>query len=398
MGHDQWKQVRAGLLVAWLLVAVLPRGSAQFLTAEHPVSATEVRFGLSCAQTGRVGHIGLSLKDGYLAGFAQWNREGGVHGRKLVLVDYDDHYGALAAVANTERLINDDKVFALVGYLGTATTEGVMAMAESARLPMFAPISGALRLREPPPRNVFLLRASYLDECRALVGHLREDAGVQKIALFRRRDEDGDAVRDALKTALNERSLPLVAEGDYVRNSNEVQEAFTRIAAAGPEAIVLTGTYAPCVHFVDCLRKARLRPAPRLCCTSRVGLEELQRALGAAAEGIVSSEVVPCPTQMDLPLVRDYQRELAATGSRRLDHVSLEGYISARVLGEVLANAGQDLSSASFADALLGHAYPCNPFRFGYDANGHQINGAVFLAQVRGGVVRPLERLNPEAR
>src|SRR4051794_36984802 len=101
---------------------------------------------MSSAESGRTGAIAVSGRQGYLAYFEKVNRQRGVLGRKVKLIDYDDHYQALNTVANTERLINLDKVLALVGYVGTSTSAAILSMIEGAQIVFFAPVSGALRL------------------------------------------------------------------------------------------------------------------------------------------------------------------------------------------------------------------------------------------------------------
>jgi len=381
------------LLFSALVCSVSP---AQFVRTEHPVSATEARLGMSGAESGRVGALGISVRQGYLAGFGRINRQGGVAGRKIRLIDYDDHYQVPDAVANTERLINLDRAFALVGYLGTSTSAPVLSMITGARIMLFAPTSGSLHLREPPSRLVFNLRASYLDEARVLVKHLVEDAGVRRIALVDRRDEDGDAARQALDMSLAEHSLNLVSQAGYLRNTLEAQEVFEQIAAGRPEAVILFGTYAPCAQFVDYARQHGGRPW-HFCCMSTVGVEEVQRLLGTRAEGIVSSQVVPSPVDLSLELVQDYQSDMDALGYRNFDHMSLEAYVAARVFVAALQRATPALTEEALANALLTGTFSYGPLTFGFDQNFRQRNHRVFLTQVSHGKLVPTEQIGPLA-
>jgi branched-chain amino acid transport system substrate-binding protein len=383
-----------GLLLS---LFVSSRSLGQFLSTEHAVNSSEVRVGLSSTQSGGIGALAVSVKEGYLAFFGRVNRQGGVYGRMLRLIDYDDDYQALNAVANTEGLINGDKVFALAGCAGASVSEPVLAMVNGARLVFFAPVSGGLGVRQPLRRYVFSLRASYLDESRLLVRHLVEDVHVGRIALVCRYDGDGDSAREALQTALAEHSLRIVSEGDYVRNTMEVQEAFERVIDGNPEAVILFGAGAPCAQFIQYARKRGGWPLI-LCCTSNVDLEHVQRLLGPQAEGVIGSQVVPSPLDADSDLVREYQADMTARGYQDFDHASLEGYVGARVFVTALQTAGPALTEQGLSDALANGTFTCGPLTFAFDGNLQQRNHAVFLTQISHGRLVPTQQIGLPVR
>src|ERR1700720_2112814 len=115
---------------------------------------------MSNAQTGRIGLMGIEVRRGCEAYFTRINKEGGVAGRRLILVDYDDHYEPVETVSNTERLIDRDKVFALLNFLGTPTCRAIIPMLNEAHIVLLGPISGALFLRQPMQSLIFNTRAS----------------------------------------------------------------------------------------------------------------------------------------------------------------------------------------------------------------------------------------------
>lgn len=378
-----------GLLLS---IFVSSRSLGQFLSTEHTVDSSEVRVGLSSTQSGGNGALAASVKEGYLAFFERVNCQGGIYGRMLRLIDYDDEYQALNAVANTEGLINRDKVFALAGCAGPSVSEAVLAMVNSARLAFFAPVSGSPRVRRPWLRYVFSLRASYLDESRLLVRHLIEDAHAGRIALVRRYGGEDDSAREALQIALAEHSLRIVSEGDYVRNTMEVQEAFDRVMEGNPEAVILFGAAAPCARFIQYARRRGGRPLI-LCCTSDVDLEHVQRLLGPQAEGLIGSQVVPFPLDRGSDLVRDYQADMTARGRQEFNHASLEGYVGARVFVTALQKAGPALTEQGLIDALANGTFTCGPLTFAFDRNLQQRNHAVFLTQISHGRLVPTQQI-----
>jgi branched-chain amino acid transport system substrate-binding protein len=370
------------------------RADAQFLSRVHVVDGNEIKLGMSGAETGRLGFLGSAVKRGCLACFARANREGGISGRKVVLINYDDRNEPIEAVSNAERLIDHDKVFALLNFLGTATSRAVLPMVSESNIVLLGPISGAEIFRQPIQTYVFNTRASYEDEVEMLVSHLIADLGVTKIALFRQDDSYGDAGRATVLDVLQRRGLRLVGEGSYVRNSVRAQDALYHIAKSKPEAVLLFGTYKPCADFIRGAKQLGLKSTV-FCNVSSVGTEPLANYLGEAGEGVIISQVVPSPYDGSLPLVRDYQNDMQAIGSTEFTYMGLEGYLNGFVMLTALRAAGPELTEEKLVQALEGVDIDFKLLRIRFGSNIRQGSHQVFLTEIKGGKAVPVEKLSP---
>src|SRR5260370_9516390 len=174
------------MLIRILTIVILSgeRSNAEFLDHDYQLEGGEIKVGMSNAQTVRLGFLGIAVKRGCLAYVSRVNKEGGVSGRRLVLVDYDDRYEPIEAVSNTERLIDRDKVFALLNFLGTPTCRSILPMVNEAHIVLLGPISGAVFLRQPMQPLIFNTRASYEEEAEVLVAPVVSDLGWTRIPLF----------------------------------------------------------------------------------------------------------------------------------------------------------------------------------------------------------------------
>jgi branched-chain amino acid transport system substrate-binding protein len=128
---------------------------------EIGVSPHAILFGQAAALEGPSSALGQGMRQGILAAFAEINAGGGVHGRKLQLVSRDDGYDPDRSVAQTKRLIEDDKVFALIGAVGTPTAIATVPVSRASSVPFIGPFTGAEFLRAPELDNVVNIRASY---------------------------------------------------------------------------------------------------------------------------------------------------------------------------------------------------------------------------------------------
>src|ERR1700722_11098465 len=164
-----------------LLALAIP---LQVRADEVGVNSDTILFGQAAALEGPSSALGQGMRQGILAAFAEINARGGVHGRKLELISRDDGYDPDRSIAETTRLIEQDKVFALIGAVGTPTTTATVPIAKARNVPFIGPFTGAAFLRAPDLHNVVNIRASYGAEAEAWVKHLTEDLHVKSIAIF----------------------------------------------------------------------------------------------------------------------------------------------------------------------------------------------------------------------
>ena len=140
-------------------------------------SDDHVLFGQSAAFTGPAQELGKAMRLGIEAAFHEANRAGGVHGRQLKLKALDDGYETDFAASNTQQLIENERVFALIGAVGTPTSRAASPLAQTAGVPFLAPFTGAEFLRDRELDNVLNVRASYYQETEEMVARLTEDLG-----------------------------------------------------------------------------------------------------------------------------------------------------------------------------------------------------------------------------
>lgn len=328
-------------------VAVLA-GSAH---AEDGVTASEVKFGQTAALDGPAAALGTGMRDGILAAFHEANAAGGVNGRQLALTSLDDGYEPDRAIANTQQLITEDHVFALIGAVGTPTSAATQPIATEAGIPFIGPFTGAGFLRDWANRNVINLRATYNQETEVWIERLTQDLGVTRIAILYQDDGFGRVGLSGVNAALEARGMELVAEGTYQRNTTAVREALLTIRAANPEAVVMVGSYAPVAEFIRLAHQVRLEA--HFVNISFVGSRALADDLGADGAGVVVTQVVPYPGDTTIPVVAAYQNALsAAVPGAEPGFVSLEGYLVGRLTVEALKNVTGELTRESFLQAV----------------------------------------------
>jgi branched-chain amino acid transport system substrate-binding protein len=334
-------------ILCWMLPLLLPglfpAGAAQ--ADEIGVTANRILFGQAAAMSGPSSALGLKMRQGILAAFAEINAKGGVHGRKLELISRDDGYDPDRSVLQTFKLIDEDKVFALIGAVGTPTSVVTVPIAKAQNIPFIGPFTGAGFLRDDELHNVVNIRASYAAEAEAWVKHLTEDRHIKRIAIFYQDDSYGRDGLAGVKLALEKRGMELAAEATYERNTKAVASAMRWLKRVEPDAVVMVGSYEPCAEFIKLARQSDFNPL--FVNISFVGANALAKELGRAGEGVIVSQVVPFPWDASVKVVADYQAAEKALDPELLpDFVSLEGYLSGRLAAAALEIAGRNPTRA----------------------------------------------------
>jgi ABC-type branched-subunit amino acid transport system substrate-binding protein len=384
--RDTIDTLRRTLLAAG--AGALLSAAATSVWAQEGVSEKEIRIGMANALSGPAAGLGTNLKAGADAYFARINAAGGVNGRKIVLVSKDDGYEPEKTAAATRALIEQDKVFALFGYVGTPTSTAAVPLASRASVPYLFPFTGAEFLRNPVNKWVFNVRASYFDETETMVERLTKDAGAKKIALFIQDDAFGEAGKAGINRALHRRNMKVAEEARYKRNTVDVDEGMAKIKAAAPDAVVFVGTYKPLVAIIKKAKAAGVKA--KFLTVSFIGTADFIKEAGADGEGVYITQVLPSPDNAGVPLVKQFQDDMKGGP---VNYSSLEGYANAAVLVEALKKTGANPTRAALVGALEGLDTDLGGLKVAFSAASHQGAKDVFLTVVRAGKAVQVDRL-----
>ncbi|EFO29256.1 extracellular ligand-binding receptor [Roseibium sp. TrichSKD4] len=371
------------------------------LLAAHPVAAetgvtdNTILFGQAAALEGPASALGLGMKKGIEAAFAEANAKGGVSGRTLELVSYDDGYEPNKSITQVKKLINDDKVFGLIGPVGTPTTKATQPIATAAKVPFIGPFTGAGFLRDPELGNVINVRATYAAETEAWIRHLHDELGMNKIAILYQDDGFGRVGLSGVVAALDKRGLSLVAEGTYQRNTTAVKTALLKIRKAKPEAVVMVGAYRPIAEFIQVADSIDFEA--KFVNISFVGSKALSSALGSTGDGVIVSQVVPFPWDETSSLIQQYQAALKAVdASAEPGFVTFEGYIVGRLTVMALERTGRNLTRKAFLDTFWTNGtFDMGGVELSFSKGDSQGMDDVFLTEIQSdGSFAPVANTN----
>ena len=386
--------------------------SAQTGARRLAVASRTIKIGMSAAFTGTAAALGTELYRGAQAYYDEINDRGGIHGRPISVAVLDDRYEPLPCVMNTLRLLEEEGVFLLSGYVGTPTLTRALpfikqyAQEHDEDFVLVGAFTGAQPQREPPyGEYVFNIRASYRQEMMALVDQFWR-AGAREFGVFYQIDAYGRSGTDGVARGLARRGATIAAEATYARGAKfeeDMSLAVKALRERNIDVVLCTGAYQGCAAFIRSARDLGWDvPISNL---SFVGAEAL---LGLLTEhgrktgrdytrAIINSQVVPSYDDETLRGVSEY-RALMDKNNPGIPHslrdpsytprsysfASLEGFINAKVIVEGLRRAGPNLTRRRFRQGLESlHDFDLGigaPLSFG--TNRHQGLDSVYFTRV----------------
>lgn len=363
----------AGLALALTLIGLSPSAQA----AAPGITSDEVRIGQTGVFSGPMAEPALQAREGARLYFGLVNARGGVAGRQIKLVSYDDKFDAKIGAANTRKLLTEDKVFALFHMVGAGSVAASMPLINEHQVPVIGVMSGAEALRGPKMNLIYHTRASYTEEVAKMVQHLKT-TGVQPIAVVYQDDPFGRLGLKSAQAAFERHGVKPVAEVpiDVTQLGQIGQTTVAQLLKSEPRAIIMITAGKPSSAFIAAYLKSGARP--QFFGVSVLSSKDLRADLGPDVRGIVVAQVAPSPTRLSVAIANEYRTAAQEANVKDISFSGMEGFITAKVFVEALRRAGNDPTRASLMAALASlNRYNLGGFFINFAGNHRE--GSTFV-------------------
>ncbi|AKI96608.1 ABC transporter substrate-binding protein [Kosmotoga pacifica] len=335
------------VLLAVLFLVVI----ATFIFAENGVYPDKIVIGSFQALSGPVAPIGISMRKGMDAYFNWVNANGGINGRKIELIVADDAFNPSKTVVEVKRLVEQDKVFAIVGGLGTPGCLAVADYLNNSGVPFVYQGSGSSILAIPPKKYVFTVQPNYTTEGQIMAKYLVEVLGKKRIGIVYRADDAGQEELNGLKRWLVEHgySSALVAKLPVDVTRTTFDNEILKLMELNVDAVVLSMWIPQSPNF---LKQAYEYGLDVLMLGNYVNPDPTVIALaGEASEGFQAMAWV-----MGDITDENFQRYIQIYQETFKDEIpnayAAAGFIAAEVFTEALRRAGEEPTRESLIKAL----------------------------------------------
>lgn len=324
------------------LLAALPAAPIAAYAADMIV------VGRSLALSGPLKGYGEAKRDGGDAYINKINAAGGVGGRKIELVTLDDVYTPATTVENLKKISAERNPTAFLGLFGVPTVAAALPVLLELKVPAIGLTSGTDALRTPLNRYAFPVRASYADEARKLVNHVKT-VNITKASVIYSSNPFGESVKNTLLTALKDAGINAKTYKVDPTGADAAESA-RQANTDAPQAIFMTMLSQAAIPVLTEVKKTSFRGA--LYTFSPVDTTAITKQLGEKANGLAITQVVPIPSGVRIKVVSEYVQALTELGRGTPSFYGLEAYIEAKVMVEGLKRAGANPTPASLVKSL----------------------------------------------
>ena len=285
--------------------------------------------------------------------FQMINDAGGINGRKIVFISYDDAYSPPKAVEQARKLVESDEVLLLFSPLGTASNLAIQKYLNAKKVPQLFLASGATRWGDPKhfPWSMGWI-PSYQSEARVFARYVLEHYPDGKIAALWQNDDAGKDQMKGLRDGLGDKSGMIVADAPFEITEPTIESNIARLRSSGANIFFYWGTPKAAAQAIRKVAELGWKPAFFLCSTSNSIASVLKPAGLENANGIISAAYYKDPSDpaiKDDPDVRQWidfvEKYLPKVDKSNAQAVY--GYAAAETLVEVLRKSGDDLTRAN---------------------------------------------------
>ncbi|MBI3328581.1 MAG: ABC transporter substrate-binding protein [Nitrospinae bacterium] len=343
------KRFLSSFITMAAVVGALVLSQAGPTWGEDGVTDKEVVIGAGLDLTGAVANWGVNIKAGMEAVFNRVNEAGGVHGRKIKLIAYDHVYQPPKAVANAKRLVERDRVFIMMGHLGTPTTKAIKDYLEEKQVPNIFPATLASMWTNSGKWHVADL-VTFADQTRLIIDYLVKERKITKIAGFYQDDEYGLDGHVAGKVRLKQHGLDYVVEVDYKRADIDFSSQAAKLKESGAEAVILQAVYREPPRLAE--QSHAIGYYPLFIGPTAIVLDKTIELGGKHVEGMMGVQAYPLPTDPG-PFLDQYRADMKKySPNLPVDFTNLYGYQKSALFVEALQRAGRDLTRESLLRAI----------------------------------------------
>ena len=335
-----------------IATAVVLAAAATLAVAQSQgVSKTEITIGSIQDLSGPIAGFGKQVRLGMMLRVDEVNQQGGVNGRKLKLLVEDSAYDPKRGVLAAQKLVNQDKIFMMVGHIGTAHNMAAMPVQFEKNVINFFPVTAAREMYEPFHRLKYAFAATYYDQIRVMTPRLAKEKGARKVCTIYQDDEFGLEIARGAEAGLKAAGMELAEKTTFKRGATDFSSQVARMKAAGCDMVVLGTLIRETIGTIGESRKTGFSP---IFIGSAGAYTDLIHKLGGPAmNGLYATHTVQHPYLDEAAQpIRFWATKYKTQFNEDPTVFSVYGYLAIDSFIRAASKAGPNLSTDSFIKAM----------------------------------------------
>ncbi len=368
-------------------LTTLALGAGCALAQQQGVSKTEITLGSIQDLSGPAVSLGKQARLGMLLRVDEINEQGGINGRKLKILVEDSGYDPKKAFLAAQKLVNQDKIFMMVGHIGTAQNLAAMPVQFEKNIINFFPLTAAREMYEPLHKLKYAFSVAYYDQIRKTTPKLVKEKGVRRVCTIYQDDEFGLEVMRGGEAGLKTIAMDYTEKTSYKRGATDFSSQVAKMKAAGCEMVVLGTIARETIGTIGESRKTGFNPV--FLASNAAYNDAIHKLGGKAMDGLYASMTAQNPYLDDTSQpIRFWANKFKTKFGDDPSVFSAYGYLIVDTFAKAAQQAGPNLTTESFIKAMDTMSTP--PDIFGsapttFSPTKHMGSDAARLSQIVDG-------------
>ena len=318
---------------------------------QQGVSKDEIVLGTIQDLSGPLAGFGKQARAGMQLAVAEINEQGGINGRKLKLLVEDDGYDPKKSVLAAQKLVNQDKIFIMVGHIGTAQNLAAMPVQFEKNVVNFFPITAAREMYEPLDRLKYSFAATYFDQMRVALPNLIKEKGAKKVCTMYQDDDFGLEVMRGAEAGLKTMNMEFAEKTSYKRGATDFSSQISKLQASGCDLVVLGTIIRETIGAIGTARKIGFNPV--FIGSSAAYTDLIHKIGGKAMDGLYATMTVQNPylDEASQP-IRFWANKYKTMFNEDPTVFSVYGYIIVNSFAQAAGKASKNLTTDTFIKAM----------------------------------------------
>ena len=333
------------------LAAFLTAGTTAALAQSQGVSKTEITLGSIQDLSGPIAGFGKQVRLGMMLRVDEANEQGGINGRKLVLKVEDSAYDPKKAVLAAQKLVNQDKIFAMIAHIGTAQNLAAMPVQFEKNVVNFFPVTAAREMYEPFHKLKYSFASTYFDQMRVAAPMMVKEKNAKKVCTMYQDDEFGLEVVRGAEAGLKTINVELAEKTSYKRGATDFSSQTAKMKAAGCDLVILGTIIRETIGAIGEARKTGF--SPTFLGSSAAYTDLIHKLGGKAMDGLYATMTSQHPylDEASQP-IRFWANKYKTKFNEDPTVFSVYGYNAVDIFLRAAQKAGPNLSTDSFIKAM----------------------------------------------
>ena len=329
--------------------------------ADQGVTKDEIVIGSLQDLSGPIAGFGKQLKNGLLMRAEEVNEAGGINGRKIKLVIEDSGYDPKKGLLGAQKLVQQDKIFAMIGTLGTPVNMASFPPMFEKNVPNLFPLAAAREMYEPLSKLKFSFAAPYYDQIRMAVKWMAKERGSKKFCAIYQDDEFGLEVFRGAEQGLKDMNQELAEKTTFKRGATDFSAQVAKMKSSGCDTVVLGTIIRETIGTIGTAKK--MGWDPQFLGSSAAYTDLIHKLGGKAMDGLYATFSTAVP-YMDDPSknVREWGARYKAKFNEEPGLFSAYAYMAFDLFYQAAKKAGPKLTTDSLANAFETTSFPRDMF------------------------------------